>query len=92
MLAAREAGNLMEDLMSRPWSEITPENTAAVELSESCRQYLPDAQLRVEVVSEGQTEDVRRIDVRIEWRDWSNRRGEPVRLTAWKCRWEEKTP
>ena len=83
-MAVREAGNLMENLMSRPWAEVTSEKLAAIELSDECSENLPDARLQVEVSSEGDDDQVKRIDVQIDWRNTANQRGEPVRLVAWR--------
>jgi hypothetical protein len=88
-LAAWEAGNLMEDLVSRPWSEMTPEKMAAVELSEACRRELPEAKVRVEAAPEGEAGDVLRIQVQIDWKNAAGERGKPVRLVAWRYRDEE---
>lgn len=85
--AVREVGNLMENLMSRAWAEITPENAAAIELSNECSENLPDARLRVEVSSDG--DESKRIDIRIDWRNTANQRGKPVQLTAWRFSDEE---
>jgi Tfp pilus assembly protein PilW len=91
-LAAREAGNLMEDLMSRPWTEVTPDSASSVQLSQWCRDSLPDARLRVEVAAEGDADETRRIGIQIDWRNAANQRGQPVRLTAWRHRYEEAPP
>jgi hypothetical protein len=74
----------MENLMSRPWAELTSEKLAAVELSDECSENLSDARLQVEVSSEGDDDDVKRIDIQIDWRNTANQRGEPVRLVAWR--------
>lgn len=87
--AVREVGNLMEDLMSRSWTDVTPEKMAEVEPSEWCRQTLPDATLGVDVKSEGESDEVKRISIQIDWRNTVGDRGEPVRLVAWRYRYEE---
>ena len=46
-LAGLEAGNIMEQIMARPWEEIAPGEVSTFELSDACRQALPDAKLRV---------------------------------------------
>ena len=88
--AVREAGNLMEDLASRPWAEITVERLADVRLSDACQRRLPDATLHVEVHSEDA--DSQRISIRIDWPTGAGLRGEPVRLVAWRFRDEEVGP
>jgi type II secretory pathway pseudopilin PulG len=86
-VAMREAGNLMEDLVSRNWTETTAEKLASVELSDSARRCLPDAAVKVSVVSED--DDVRRIGIEIGWARTSEHRGRPVCLVGWKFRPEE---
>lgn len=88
--AAGEAGNLMEDLASRRWNEITPQYAASLKLTEDCRRILPDGKLQVDVVSEDQ--DAKRISIRIDWQTASGQRGEPVRLLAWRFRDQEARP
>lgn len=89
-VAVREAGNLMEDFVSRSWVDTTPEQLASVELSEACRRCLPDASVEVNVVPE--SDDVRRIGIRIEWLRAPGNRGRPVCLVGWKFRHEEDGP
>ena len=86
-VAVREAGNLMEDLVSRRWSDTTAGELASVDLSPACSRSLPDAGLAVDVEDEG--DDVRRISVRIEWGRASGRRARSVRLVGWKFRNKE---
>jgi Tfp pilus assembly protein PilV len=89
-VAVLEAGNLMEQLMARPWPEIDPKTLAAVQLSEPCRQCLPEARLRVDVAPEDP--DTKRIRIEIDWRTASGRPVEPIRLLGWKSRGEEAGP
>lgn len=90
--AVREAGNLMEEVMARPWVEVTPDKLAEVSLSESCRQCLPGAQLQWETTAEGEPAGAKRISLRIDWQDRAGQRGEPVRLVAWRYPDEEPKP
>lgn len=88
--AEAEAANLMEDLASCRWDDITPQHAAATILSDDCRRALPDGRLRVDLVAEDQ--DSKRITIRIDWRTASGQRSEPVRLVAWKFRDPEARP
>ena len=88
-VAVQEAGNLMEDLMSRPWSELDEEQLTPLSLSDWCRQTLPNAQLRVKVSPANEADEIRRISVRIEWGDSAVAQRRPVELTAWRARIEE---
>ena len=89
-VAVREAGNLMEDLVSRSWAETTAEKLNSVDVSSACTRCLPSVDLAVDVVDQGH--DVRRISLQIEWLRPSGNRGEPVRLVGWKFRNQEDGP
>jgi hypothetical protein len=83
-LAGLEAGNLMEQVMLRPWEELTAEQLASLELSEACRQALPDVQLRISVDAGDAVPAAKRITIEIGWRVNAAHRGAPVRLVAWR--------
>lgn len=85
-VAAREVGNLMEELVSRRWDDTTAVGVASAELSPQCDRCLPNAELALDVVDE--SDDVRRISLRIDWGDASGGRGRSVRLVGWKFREE----
>ena len=89
-VVVQEAGNVLEDLMSRTWEQITEEQLAAVKLSEDCRRWLPDAALRVELNSED--EDTKRISVHIDWQPAAGQPGRAVGVSGWKVRAEEVRP
>ena len=91
-LATREAGNLMEDVMTRRWSDLTPDALAEIQLSDQCRQGLPDAELHIDVSPEDDTDQIRRIDIRIDWTTAADRRSAPVQLVAWRPYEEEAAP
>ncbi len=85
--ATQEAGNLMERLVSRNWSDTTTEALAAVQLSAGAGSQLPDARVSVEVAEEG--EGARRITLQIQWESGAERAREQVRLVGWKYRERE---
>jgi hypothetical protein len=91
-LAVAEAGNLMEDIVSRPWADTTAERLESIELSDACRRCLPDARVAVDVAEEER--GARRISIRIDWLRFheEGRRGGPVRLVGWKFPDEEAAP
>jgi len=91
-VAVRESGNLMEDLMSRPWTDVTAEKLAAATLSETCQRSLPGGRLQVDVAAEGEPAAAKRIAIRIDWQNPAGQRGEPVRLTAWRYPDQEAKP
>ncbi len=91
-LAALEAGNIMEQVMCRPWEEVTTESLSSLPLSETCRQALPAASLHVAVDPDGTDQDLRRITVQLDWAVNSVHRGQPVHLVAWRYRNREVQP
>jgi prepilin-type N-terminal cleavage/methylation domain-containing protein len=88
-LAALEAGNLMEEWMSRPWSELTAESAATAEPSDWLRQSLPSPQLTVKAIDEGAAGEIRRIEIQINWLSPAGRPTDPLRLVAWRHRYPE---
>lgn len=91
-VAVLEAGNLMEQIMARPWTELVTEKLGQMALSESCRQRLPDARLRVEGTAEGEPASARQIRIQIDWQDRAGQRVRPVQLVAWRYAAEEPKP
>lgn len=86
-VAVQEVGNLMEDLASCGWDETTAAGVASVELSAECDRCLGDAELALDV--EDESDNVRRISLRIDWGDASGGRGRSVVLVGWKFREQE---
>jgi hypothetical protein len=91
-LAIHEIGNLMEDLMSRPWSELVAADPPVVTLSDAVGQAIPGARVRLNIVpdqfdeQDAHGEDLVRIELRIDWTATNNQSGRPVRLVAWRVR------
>lgn len=86
-IATRELGNAMEEAVSRPWDETTSEALTAVNLSEACNAYLPEASIAVDVAEENP--GLRRITIQIEWQSAPERARQSVRLVGWRFRTEE---
>jgi hypothetical protein len=84
-LLAAEAANVMEELMSRPWSEIDADEPPVVALSDSCRQEVPQAELRVTIEPDSEHPTLRRISVCIQEPLSPGLSGVPVQLVAWRC-------
>lgn len=82
-VVAGEAANVMEDLVSRPWNEITAGNPPALTLSAACRQAAPDARLNVDILPV-EAEHAFRIVVRIGWPADDVPQKRPVQLVAWR--------
>jgi hypothetical protein len=91
-LAGLEAGNVMEQIMARPWAQLAPGQAAVCELSHACRELLPDAKLRLQVAAEATDPAVRRITVEIDWQATPIHRSDPVRLVAWRYLTQEAKP
>jgi hypothetical protein len=90
--ATREAGNVMERLMSQPWDQVTAEATEAWSLSENCRQRLPAARLSIDVVTQEDAADAKRIQVEVHWHSTKAPGGHAVRLVAFRYHPEEPAP
>lgn len=86
-IATREAGNLMEQVVTQSWEGTTSERLASVTLPETCNQHLPNASLSIEMVEEDTT--TRRISIAIEWRSAPERAPDSVQLVGWKFRGQE---
>ena len=83
-LVSQEAANIMENLMSRPWSEIAAEEPPVIELSPACLQAVPQAQLELAIAAEEEQKDTRRITVQIHWQTHSTASTAPIQLVAWR--------
>lgn len=81
---AQEAANIMEDLMSRPWSEVAASKPPAVSLSPACREVAPDAQLELLIGPDEQLNAARRISVTIAWQARADQPLTSVHLVAWR--------
>ena len=91
-LATAEAGNLMDQFTSLPWSELTQEKLAARQLSDDFRRALPGASLRVEVEPTTELPESWRISLQIDWSAPDGKSVRPLCLTAWVYRVEAETP
>ncbi|NLX53561.1 MAG: hypothetical protein GXY58_00425 [Planctomycetaceae bacterium] len=91
-VASLEAGNIMEQLMARPWEELTPGQESFGTLSDVCQRLLPDASLDIDVSAETTDAAARRITVRIDWQVQGTHRSNPVRLVAWRYPNQETLP
>ena len=89
-MAVREAGNIMEDLMSRSWDELAPDNPPAVQMSPACADTLPDPELSIEIADDDTLSGVRRIVVQIRWGSVGKKPSHPVRLVAWRAQYQEE--
>lgn len=86
--AIQGLGNLMDELTSRPYEELTSEAAANVELPPALKDQLPGATLQVEI-QEAEPK-AKRIRLELGWNQRNGRPLAPMRLTAWVYEREEK--
>ena len=79
-IAVREVGNIMEDLMSRRWNELSPNKPPDVQLSPMCQETLPGVQLKLEISDDDTLAGVRQIAVQIDWVTAGDQRRDPCGL------------
>ena len=91
-LVVREVGNLMEDLFSRSWDELSASQPPKLQLSEELRKRIPDAVLNVEFDPETARPGAIRITIRVASANSSNLHGGTVQLVAWREHIEENSP
>lgn len=85
-LAAAE--NVLEQVASRPWNELTAEAAAAVSLDQAVAAELPAAVLAVSVADAPGELPAKRIVITLSWRDVQGQPAAPIRLTGWVYQWE----
>lgn len=90
-IALLELANQAERLSLRAWEELTPERLEQIELSETARQRLRQASLRVALAEDAEPL-VRRITLELSWHDPAGRGVSPLRLVVWKYAVEGGTP
>jgi hypothetical protein len=91
-LVVREVGNLMEDLFSRSWDELSATQPPKLQLSEELRMRIPGAALHVEIEPETDRPEAMRITIRVASTHPSSLTSGPVQLVAWRERLEENSP
>lgn len=79
--AVQGLNNLMDELTSRPYAELTADAAAKLELPEALRHQLPGAKLKVEIA--GTEPGVKRIRMELGWNQRNGQPLAPMRLTAW---------
>ena len=90
-LASQELANVMERLLTREPSALTPEAVATEELSAEAKARLPGGELRVTVTATDDSPPARRVTAELRWNDATGQSMVPIRLTAWKYQREEKS-
>jgi len=83
-LALQTADNLLEELSSQSWHDLTPEAAADWATGAALKlERLPGAKLTAEVVDETEPVVAKRLSVSLAWKTPAGRPGAPIRLTAW---------
>ena len=83
--AAQEAANVMEQITSRPFGDVTAESAKKLSLSPEARRMLPDAELKLEIGENDQAGGAgsKRIALQLRWHNRSGEWDAPVRLVSW---------
>ena len=92
LLATREAANLMERVMARPWSELTDTRLTDLALSPGAASRLPGSRLSIQIIPHDEQPGFKEIRVQVDWLNRADQRGLPVQLVAWKHRLEVESP
>jgi len=89
-LASQELANVMERVLARESSALTPEAVAIEELSAEAKARLPGGELKVTVTASDDSPPAKRVTAELRWNDATGQSMAPIRLTAWKYQHEEK--
>lgn len=81
--AAQVLNNQLERVSSLKWDELTPEALKNISLSETSRQHLPDARLKLSVVEVTQPQNAKKLSAQLIWPDRDQTIYPPLRLTTW---------
>lgn len=84
-LAAQEAANSLEQILARPWDELTPEWLQNLSLSSESRRLLPDGRLVCEMETVAEEPSSKRIVATVSWQVNADQRNQ-LQLTAWRFR------
>ena len=86
--ALAEANSLLDRVTSQPWTSITPDALKAIQLSETVQKQLPGAAVKIDVETPPADPDVRRITLRLDWKNKVSQASQTIRLVAWVYRQE----
>ena len=88
-LALIAAENLLDEILARPWNEITEQTLSKLPATDAAS--LPGLQRRI-AVAERPEDAARQITVELHWRNRAGDFTAPLRLSAWKFAPLEVTP
>jgi type II secretory pathway pseudopilin PulG len=89
-LASQELANIIERVLARESSTLTPESVATEELSAEAKARLPGGELKVTVTATDDSPPARRVSAELRWNDATGQTMAPLRLTAWKYQRKEE--
>ncbi|MDF1742140.1 MAG: prepilin-type N-terminal cleavage/methylation domain-containing protein [Gimesia sp.] len=82
-VAIVEVENMMERVVALPFSEVKQSTVDKLALSESALRQLSDADLRIEISESDQLLQMKKIQIRLGWKNHRGLSVVPVRLTSW---------
>lgn len=83
-LATQEVANVMERVIVLSWDDLTNDAIAGMDVADLSTVALDDPQLSIDVAELNAELPTKQVEIALSWRDFANRRVEPVRLVAWK--------
>ena len=90
------AENLLDDLIARPWKDVTQESLSAVVAGDRSPDeiqglILPDLEREV-TVTDRPDDAAKQVTLQLRWRNRAGAFTAPIRLSAWKFASQEETP
>lgn len=92
LLAQQTLENLLEDAVRTPWSALTTDTLANLELPEIALAKIPQAELSGEVTEELVPVPAKRVTLRLNWQGVSGSPQRPMVLTTWVYKQQEVNP
>lgn len=91
-VARREVGNLMEEVMLRPWNDLTEDADPRAELSAVAIDRLPNARATINVATSADDLDAKRISIELTWGGVEQPQVGSLRLVSWRYAPREDRP
>ena len=92
ILAQQTLENLLEDAVRAPWSSLTSEMLAKLELPETALAGIPLAELSGEVFEEQNPVQAKQVTLRLSWQRVAGIPSRPLILTTWVYKQQEVKP
>jgi hypothetical protein len=90
--AILELGNVVEQVMARPWAELTEAAAGQEKLAPSAQRQLPGAELKIAVVTEAKDPSAKRVTATLRWQDAKGKYVAPLSVTTWKYKIADGLP